>query len=247
MKTLKYRSLKGTVSKHFNHKQYDAKSIVLTWHAFLRAVEKKELHGFAVEGVHPKLQQSRFTTLDFFRPTVTSRFVPLALREFRAEAARITKPHRVEVVGDIALSKFAAPKTRQKLSLKTKVDLPVIQPVTKDSAGKDLAAVFRKEMEILARARDAGIDIAPITKNGVVVEKRRAPQQPKSWAELVNDPAESTAPAVAEKKPAHRFDTSKFDLAAAFKTEMQALLEEQARGLETLPPRPFAAAARKIA
>lgn len=251
MKTFKYRAHKGRVLKHFNDRQYDAKGIVLTWHAFLRAVEKKEIHGFAVEGVHDALPVSRFATLDLFRPRVRSQFMPLALREFRADVARITKPAKIETIGDISLSKFAQPKARQKLSLKAKVALPIAHPVTKDSAGKDLATVFRKEMDILTRAREAGIDIAPITKNGPVIEKRRAQPQPKKWADLVSERAQPAPQTQAERAPEktadRRFDPSKFDLATAFKMEMQALLEEQARGLGPMPSSAPSLSPRRVA
>jgi hypothetical protein len=158
----------------------------------------------AVDSIHPDSK---------FLPRVTSRFLPLA-----------TPEPVFENLGNIEASTFykehTAPKARGTLKLKTQIELPPIEDVSKRSTKNDLAAAFKAEMKIITEKKESstkGFDIIEVFSS----RNRRHPLSQKSWKELA---------AEAEKmKP--QSTGPDFDLAAAFKREMQAILavEEKSR------------------
>lgn len=93
------------------------------------------------------------------------------------------------------------------LKLKTKVDLPPPVAISRGSTTSDLASAFRAEMKTLTEKAATPAEAAP--------EPKRRGTLRKGWAELL---------AQAEEPPARLRD---FDLRAAFKAEMKALLARQ--------------------
>lgn len=110
----------------------------------------------------------------------------------------------------------AAEKPRKTLTLKTKVDLPVISGLARASSLNDLSATFKSEMRTITE-RKADTSIADL--HDAFTEKRRHPLSHKTWKELM---AEAYA-------PPQKAQQKCIDLAAVFKRELQALEAAEAR------------------
>lgn len=149
---------------------------------------------------------------------------PVAAKAFLTVAA----PANVNIPTVPALS--VAEKPRKTLSLKAPVELPAMTSISKGSTSADLAGAFKSEMKTATEVR---FDAYPPAARDVVVEKRRAPSQHKSWKELMAD---------AEKPTAKPRD---FDLAGAFKREMQILMAEQAQTAPATSAKPQAPVVKK--
>lgn len=124
-----------------------------------------------------------------------------------------------------AVAEPAAPEPkRTTLKLKTSVELPVVtaEP-SRASAKTDLAALFKAEL----RQITAEVGVAPVPREEVKVIRKKNSKAQKSLKELAE---EAMARAEKETKPRQLA----FDLADAFKREMQALAAEQS--IETKAP-----------
>ncbi len=113
-----------------------------------------------------------------------------------------------------AAPEIAAAKPRKTLSLKTKVELPVIASLSKASSGVDLAAAFKSEMKVVTERKADAADL-----HAAFAEKRKHPLSTKSWKELAAE-----AETLQQKKAA-----PSMDLGAAFKREMQAVMAAEER------------------
>lgn len=110
-------------------------------------------------------------------------------------------------------------KPRQTLTLKSKVELPAFVNITRASSSVDLAGAFKAEMKIITeRNIHTGTSDLVGELHAALTEKRRHPQSQKSWKELM---AEAQASPIRAEKG--------FDLAGAFRREMQALLATDAK------------------
>lgn len=103
-----------------------------------------------------------------------------------------------------------AAKPRKTLSLKTKVELPPIDTLSRRSTGVDLNVAFKTEMRMVT---DIIADVSGVVHpEDIMAEKRKSPVSSKTWADVLME-AEAYKPSVPKS----------FDLAGAFKREMQAL------------------------
>lgn len=109
------------------------------------------------------------------------------------------------------------------LKLKTKVDLPPPVSLSRVSTTNDLASAFRAEMKALTEKSPA----SPAEAEAPASEPKRRGMLRKGWAELL---------AQSQEPPAR---LRNFDLQAAFKAEMKALLARQeAEATATAAPAP---------
>jgi len=181
---------------------------------------------YATTAMRSRLAHSKFVDVNVFLPTVKPLFLSLSARKKTPVAAApvITTP----VITFAANSNVAADSTptsmevasaepqkaRTTLRLKTKVELPSLQPITRRSTVEDLAAAFRAEKALLEKKAVA----EPTAKlEDAFTKRRRHPLSNKSWSELF---AEAEAPKQAKNSP---------DLAALFKAEMKSFMAEQER------------------
>lgn len=186
------------VESAFNRKAPDIKA-----RQYLPRAEIKPLASYAVAGIHAETPESRFTDLPRLRPLVKSRFVPAG--------AAPKKELVFEKLGDISASRFTKPvvsspvpeaaPVRKTLTLKTKVELPVFNRISRHSSTDDLAGVFKAEMNLMLKKKGEEMPVP---------QRPRSSASHKTWRELMEE-AEVRA------------RTSSFDLAAAFKAEMRAL------------------------
>ncbi len=198
------------VASHFKYKSRVIQK-PRTVKAVIALPQPEPLIVHAVDSIHPDSK---------FLPRVTSRFLPLVTPEpifenlGNIEASAFYKEHTAPKTPQ------TAPKARGTLKLKTQIELPPMEDVSKRSTKNDLAAAFKAEMKIITEKKESstkGFDIIEVFSS----RNRRHPLSQKSWKELA---------AEAEKmKP--KSTGPDFDLAAAFKREMQAILavEEKSR------------------
>lgn len=159
---------------------------------------------------------SRFADLAAFKSIVRSRFIPAPVVNDPIVNNIVIKLDIPRITARFVTASAKPQKARTTLKLKTKVEIPTVASISRNSTAQDLATAFKAEMKMLEKKSPAEIDNMPTKAFGITVEKRRHPLSHKTWAELL---AEVEAP---KKK-------KDFDLAAAFKVEMQAMLAEQQR------------------
>lgn len=163
-----------------------------------------------------------------------------AFATFAAKPMQNIRVKAIVVPADIfkAVAEPAAPEPkRSTLKLKTAVDLPVVSAEpARASAKTDLAALFKAEL----RQITAEVQTAPAPREDVKVVRKKNAKAQKSLKELAE---EAMARAEKETKPRQLA----FDLADAFKREMQALAAEQTIEVKAPAKKPAAVAARKIA
>lgn len=158
-----------------------------------------------------------------------------AVADPATETFDITAPAAVVVAAPVA----EVAKPRKTLTLKTKVELPAITPLSRASNTNDLAAAFKAEMQAVTERK---AEIGTTDLYAAFAEKRtRHPLVNKSWKELIAE-AETIAPKE-QKGP---------DLSAAFRREMQAMLAAEQKGIAAPVPakpaqKPVAAKPRLVA
>ncbi|MDD9899758.1 MAG: hypothetical protein OXT65_02120 [Alphaproteobacteria bacterium] len=125
-----------------------------------------------------------------------------------------------------------AEKPRRTLSLKREVAVTSASRIKTNSSTQDLAKVFKSEMHRITEKPLEEVAATPaVSASRAFTVQNRKPsaameaRKQKTWAELEAE-AEALIKQEKKKKP-------QFDLASAFKTEMQALMAEQAG--ETAP------------
>jgi hypothetical protein len=192
----------------FNRQAPDAKD-----RPRLPRAESRPLVLYAVAGIHAETPVSQFTDLSLLRPLVKSRFVPAGVA-----------PQKIlvfENLGNISASRFmkAPPPAaaRKTLTLKTRVELPVFNRLSRHSSADDLAAVFKAEMNLMLKKKGEEVSKAS------AAPRARTAASHKTWRELMVE-AEVQGRA------------SSFDLAAAFRAEMRAL-EKQAGTIPAAQPK----------
>jgi len=174
---------------------------------------------YATTSLRARLSQSRFVNVSMLLPTVKPRFI--------TASAKAIKPVVIETA-----------KPRTTLRLKTKVELPSMQSLSRKSTVQDLAAAFKAEKVLMEKK----VSNAPQSAGGLedaFTKRRRHPLSDKPWSELLAE-AEAAKPS-----------KSNFDMAAAFKAEMKAFITAQERMGEApvAPPAPIpfkAAAESKV-
>jgi hypothetical protein len=173
-------------------------------------------------------------TLPAKKPPVESLGAAFRLRLFREEMRAVTVPAALAPAPLPALSlpateAFSAPahqdqkpqnqetaaqKPRKTLTLKQKVELPAFTGITRASSADDFAHAFKTELKVVAEKK-IGLGAGDIVGDlhAVFAEKRRNSLAQKSWKELMTE---------AQARPGKK--DSDFDLGAAFRREMHALL-----------------------
>lgn len=177
---------------------------------------------YSTTSLKAQLAHSRFVNLGALLPTAKPVFVTASARKVKPAVVEITPAAPAPVVQIPANDVSAAPaigaepkKTRTTLKLKTKVELPALQPLSRKSTTQDLAAAFKAEMALMEKKVVAEPSASKL--EDAFTKRRRHPLSDKSWSELL---AEVEMP----KKSKHNFD-----LGAAFKAEMKAFMAEQER------------------
>ena len=179
---------------------------------------------YSTTSLKAQLAQSKFVSLGALLPTITPRFLTASAKAIKPVVIEIAPVIAAPVTPAFAVAAPAtptapavtaeAPKVRTTLRLKTKVELPALQPLTRRSTVEDLAAAFRTEKALMEKKAVAG---PAMTLEDAFAKRRRHPLSDKPWSELL---AEVEAP---------KQSKSNFDLAQAFKAEMKAFMAEQAR------------------
>lgn len=185
---------------------------------------------YSTTSLKARVAQSKFISIETLLPTVKPRFITASAKAIKPVVIEIAPPAPV-VEAPVIETVVEAPKARTTLRLKTKVELPSIQPLSRKSTAQDLAAAFKAEKVLMEKAAAA----APAEQSsagwleGAFAKRRRHPLSDKPWSELL---AEAEA-----QKPSK----SNFDMAAAFKAEMKAFMAAQERmGVsETATPAPL--------
>lgn len=149
--------------------------------------------------------ESKFFEISAFRPVIEA---PVVEAPVERPVLKLKEKTQVFAASEAPAPVAAAEETpRKTLKLKTQVELPVISAVTRRTSISEFAAAFKAELARLEK--DPGLAEAPAAP-----PPRRSFSQ-KSWAELIAEAEEAPKP------------KNNFDLAAAFKAEMRALLAEQ--------------------
>jgi hypothetical protein len=170
---------------------------------------------FSTTSLKAQLAQSRIVSLSALLPTVTPRFVTASAKKIKPVVIEIAPAVVVPAVPVVAAE---APKARTTLKLKSKVELPVLQTLSRRSTAQDLAAAFKTEMAMMAKMEKKAVVEQSLGKlEDAFTKRRRHPLSDKPWSELL---AEVEAP---------KQSKSNFDLATAFKAEMKAFMAEQER------------------
>lgn len=166
-----------------------------------------------------KTATSKFADFKTLRIVIAPRFALAAKapavapkkRTLSLKLAAATVP-----MAEVAVAEVAVKPAGGTLKLKTKIDLPPPSIISKRSSSADLATAFKAEMKVLTEKKTPGAETAapPLRP-----QNRKASTLKKGWADLL---AQAESPAA---------KTKDFDLRAAFKTEMKALLERQ--GMDT--------------
>ena len=174
---------------------------------------------YSTTSLKAQLAQSRFVSLSTVLPTVKPFFLTASAKKVKPVIVTVAPVVAVPVTAPVAAEE--PKKARTTLKLKTKVELPVLQTLSRNSTTQDLAAAFKAERALLEK-KAVQPEQSVSTLEDAFTKRRRHPLSNKSWSELL---AEVEAP----KQKQH------FDLAAAYKAEMKAFMAEQEKLGNTTP------------
>jgi hypothetical protein len=199
---------------------------------------------YSTTALKSELAQSKFIDLGAFMPTVKPRFLTVS--------AKMIKPVVVEVAPAVVQTAIVQTvvlqpavlqpavlqtetaaeepkKGRSILKLKTKVELPVMQTLSRRSTAQDMAAVFKAEMALMEKK---AVQEPSRKLEDAFTKRRRHPLSHKPWSELL-----------AEVETPRQSKNNNFDLATAFKAEMKAFMAAQEKLGEDSTPAKFKTAA----
>lgn len=185
------------------------------------SVPKAHVTLFTSTLLKSRFLQSKFVDINALLPEAKKPFLIVSAKKAKpvaVETAPVVQPVIAETVTVTVTTE--TPQDEQKkarpiLKLKTKVEVPVLTTLTRNSSVKDLAAAFKSEMAIMEKkAAKEPLQSKSILEDAFT-RRRRHPLSHKPWSELL---AEVEAP----KKPKYNID-----LATAFKSEMKAFMAEQ--------------------
>jgi len=184
------------------------------------SVPKARVTLFSSTLLKSRFLQSKFVDIKALLPEAKKPFLVVSAKKAKpvaVETAPVAQPVIAETV-TVAVTTEAPKeeaKARTTLRLKTKVEVPVLTTLTRNSSVKDLAAAFKSEMAIMEKKAAKEPQQSKSVLEDAFTRRRRHPLSHKPWSELL---AEVEAP----KKPKHNID-----LATAFKAEMKAFMAEQ--------------------
>jgi hypothetical protein len=185
------------------------------------SVSKARVTLFTSTVLKSRFLQSKFVDIKALLPEAKKPFLIVSAKKAKPvaiETAPVVQPVVAETM-TVAVTneepKEEAKKARTTLRLKTKVDVPVLTTITRNSSTQDLAAAFKSEMAIMEKKAAKAPSQDKSILEDAFTRRRRHPLSHKPWSELL---AEVESP----KKQKHNID-----LATAFKAEMKAFMAEQ--------------------